>query len=179
MSMESLRDLFVNELKDLYSAEKQLLAALPKMAKAAASEELRTAFNEHRDQTEEQLHRLERIFQEMDMVPRAKKCEGIAGIIEESAEFLKKNVDPQVRDAALIASAQKAEHYEIAGYGTLRAWARLLGQQLAAGLLQQTLNEESETDERLTGLAEQINPRAEHAEEMDEQTVGSAHNRRH
>lgn len=164
MSMETLRDLLVNELKDLYNAEKQILGALPKMAKAAHSQELRQAFEEHRNQTEEHVNRLERIFQSMNLPPRGKKCEGVAGVIEEGSEFFKKKIDDDVRDAALIGAAQKIEHYEIAGYGTARTWAQLLGEEEAAGLLQQTLNEEAQTDETLSKIAEQVNVSAEHLE---------------
>lgn len=160
--IESLQDLFVHELKDVYSAEKQLLKALPKMAKAAASEELRAAFEEHLAVTEKQVERLEQVFDLLDMAPRAKKCEAMEGLIKEGEEIIKekKNFDPDSLNAALIAGAQKVEHYEIATYGTLRTWAKLLGHSEAAKLLQQTLDEEGDADKELTGLSEQINVEA-------------------
>ena len=152
--MATLEDLYTDLLKDLYSAEKQLVKALPKMAKNAQSSDLQKAFQEHLRQTEEQVDRIERIFTEMGGSPRGKKCVGMEGLIEEGNELLQEDVDPNVLDAGLIAAAQKVEHYEIAGYGTARAWAERLGYSSAARLLQQTLEEESTANEKLTKIAE-------------------------
>jgi len=156
MKLQSLHDLYVEELKDLYSAESQLIKALPKMAKAASNESLREAFGEHLDVTKQQLERLEQIFEGLGKSPKGKKCVAMEGLIEEGSELIaqKKDIDPEVLDAALIGAAQKVEHYEIAGYGTVRTYAKLLGEDDAAELLQETLNEEAETDEKLTALAE-------------------------
>jgi ferritin-like metal-binding protein YciE len=153
MKMTSLQDLLVDELKDLYSAETLLLKALPKMARAATSPELRAAFEEHMEQTQGQKERLEQIFEGLGMKAKSKPCEGMKGIIEEGDEMMKKDAEDATMDAALIAAAQKAEHYEIASYGTCRTWAQTLGLDEAVSLLQQTLNEEEETDKRLTQLA--------------------------
>lgn len=152
--MATLEDLYTDLLKDLYSAEKQLVKALPKMAKNAQSPDLQKAFQEHLRQTEGQVERIERIFSDMDGSPRGKKCVGMEGLIEEGNELLQEDVDPNVLDAGLIAAAQKVEHYEIAGYGTARAWAQRLGYDNAARLLQQTLEEESTANEKLTKIAE-------------------------
>lgn len=152
--METLEDLYEDLLKDLYSAEKQLVKALPKMAKNADSPDLQKAFEAHLDQTEQHVERIERIFSNLEGSPRGKKCVGMEGLIEEGAELLKEDVDPDVLDAGLIAAAQKVEHYEIASYGTARAWAEKLGYNDAARLLQQTLDEESTANEKLTQLAE-------------------------
>jgi ferritin-like metal-binding protein YciE len=161
MEMESLRDLFVEQLKDLYSAENQIIKALPKMIKAASSEELKSAFQEHLEQTKGQVERLDQIFEELDESPRGKKCKGMEGLIAEGKELLEEDAEEDVLDAGLIASAQHVEHYEIAGYGCVRTYAQLLGMDKAAKLLQQTLDEEKETDELLSGLAENINVQAE------------------
>ena len=152
--METLEDLYEDLLKDLYSAEKQLVKALPKMAKNADSPDLQKAFEEHLGQTEKHVERIERIFSNLDGSPRGKKCVGMEGLIEEGSELLKEDVEPNVLDAGLIAAAQKVEHYEIASYGTARAWAEKMGYDDAAGLLQQTLDEESMANEKLTQLAE-------------------------
>jgi ferritin-like metal-binding protein YciE len=161
--MENLQDLFTHELKDLYSAEKQLVKALPRMAKAAASEELQTAFEEHLGQTEEHVARLEKILDEMEAsVSRVPKCKGMEGLIEEGKEILANGVDDAVIDAALIGAAQRVEHYEIAAYGTARAHAMELGMDRAAKLLQKTLDEESAADRKLTEIAETLaNERAD------------------
>lgn len=166
MSLHTLRDLYVHELKDLYSAEKQLLQALPKMAKGAHSNELRKGFEHHLAQTEEHVSRLEQIFDGIGLGPRGKKCKAMEGLIEEGAEMLKDDAPASVKDAALIAAAQRVEHYEIAGYGTVRTYAQLLGEEEAAALLQQTLDEEGETDKKLTSLAEEINAEAEEPAEL-------------
>ena len=152
--MATLEDLYEDLLKDLYSAEKQLVKALPKMAKNADSPDLQKAFEEHLGQTEKHVERIERIFSNLDGSPRGKKCVGMEGLIEEGSELLKEDVEPDVLDAGLIAAAQKVEHYEIASYGTARAWAEKMGYDDAAGLLQQTLDEESMANEKLTQLAE-------------------------
>lgn len=162
MSLDSLHSLYLHELQDLYSAENQILKALPRMAKAARSDQLRTTFEEHVDTTREQVRRLETIFDELDRKPGGKHCKGMEGLIQEGNEVLEEDADPDVRDAALIAAAQRVEHYEIAGYGTVRTYAQQLGLDNHARLLQQTLDEEGQTDERLTKLAEgRVNPRAE------------------
>ena len=154
MELESLRDLYVDELKDVYHAEKQILKALPRMAKAASHEELRTAFEDHITQTEEQVRRLETIFDDLGKPARGKKCLGMEGLIAEGKEMMDEDAEPEVLDAALISAAQRVEHYEIAVYGTLRTYARQLGYENQAQLLQQTLDEEAATDERLSMLAE-------------------------
>jgi ferritin-like metal-binding protein YciE len=152
--MSTLEDLYMDLLKDLYSAEKQLVKALPKMAKNAQSPDLQRAFQEHLRQTEGQVERIERIFSELEGSPRGKKCVGMEGLIEEGNELLKEDAEPDVLDAGLIAAAQKVEHYEIAGYGTARAWAQRLGYNNAVKLLEQTLEEESLANEKLTKIAE-------------------------
>ena len=152
--MATLEDLYTDMLKDLYSAEKQLVKALPKMAKNAESPDLQKAFQEHLKQTEGHVERIERIFSELDGSPRGKKCVGMEGLIEEGNEIMQEDAEPDVLDAGLIAAAQKVEHYEIASYGTARAWAERLGYNNAARLLQQTLEEESMANEKLTKIAE-------------------------
>ncbi|HEX6135663.1 MAG TPA: ferritin-like domain-containing protein [Longimicrobiales bacterium] len=162
MPMESMQDLYLHELRDLYNAEKQILQALPKMAAKTSHTELRRAFEEHQAITEEQVRRLETIFGDLGQTPGGKKCKGMEGLIEEGNELLEEEADPDVRDAALIGAAQRVEHYEIAGYGTARTYARQLGFERHAELLQKTLDEEGRTDERLTELAEnRINREAE------------------
>jgi ferritin-like metal-binding protein YciE len=163
MEMESLKDLLVDELKDLYSAEKQIVRALPKMVKAASSEKLKAAFNEHLAQTEEQVSRLEKIFEILQVSPRGKKCKGMEGVIEDGKEMMEKDAEPEVLDAGLIAAAQHVEHYEIAGYGSVKTHASLLRMKDVAKLLEQTLKEEKETDEKLTRIAEAINIEASQA----------------
>jgi ferritin-like metal-binding protein YciE len=150
----TLEDLYTDMLKDLYSAENQLVKALPKMAKAAQSPDLQKAFQNHLKQTEGHVDRIERIFSDMDGSPRGKKCAAMEGLVEEGSELLQEDIDPNVLDAGLIAAAQKVEHYEIASYGTVRAWAERLGNNRAAQLLQQTLDEESAANEKLTQIAE-------------------------
>jgi ferritin-like metal-binding protein YciE len=156
MSLMTMRDLYVHELKDLYSGENQIIKALPKMARAASSEELRAAFEEHLEQTKEHAQRLETILEGMEMSPRGKKCKAVEGLIEEGKDIMEKDAEPAVLDAALIAAAQRVEHYEIAGYGCARTYARLLGENEAAEMLQQTLDEEGDTDKKLTDLAERV-----------------------
>jgi ferritin-like metal-binding protein YciE len=162
MPLDNLKNLFEEELKDVLSAEKQLVKALPKMAKGASSEELKAGFEEHLEQTRTHVERLEQVFQLIDAPPRAKKCVAMEGLIEEGSELLEEDAEPDVLDAALICAAQKVEHYEIATYGTLVTWAKQLGLDEAAALLAQTLDEEKETDAKLTELAEAgINASAE------------------
>lgn len=156
MKLDSLQDLYVDELKDLYNAEHQLLKALPKMAKAASAPELRKAFERHLKETEGQIKRLDRIFKKLDTNPKGKKCKAMEGLIEEGKDLMAEEADPAVMDAALIAAAQRVEHYEMAGYGCVRTYARLLGYDDAADLLQQTLDEEGATDHKLTELAETV-----------------------
>lgn len=154
MELEHLMDLYVDELKDVYNAEKQLLRALPKMAKKAEHPELRQAFENHAAITEEQVRRLETIFDDLKLPKRGKKCRGMEGLIEEGQEMMEEEADPDVMDAAMIASAQRIEHYEIAAYGTLRTYANQLGLKEHANILQRTLDEEGETDKLLTKIAE-------------------------
>lgn len=156
MKLDSLHDLYVDELKDLYNAENQLLKALPKMAKAASAPELRTAFEHHLKETQGQVKRLETIFSKLDASPKGKKCKAMEGLIEEGKELMGEDAEPAVMDAALIAAAQRVEHYEMAGYGCVRTFARLLGYEAAAELLQATLDEEGAADQKLTKLAETV-----------------------
>src|ERR1700730_5145593 len=160
MQKDSLRELYVNELKDLYNAETQLVKALPKMAKAASNAELRQGFEEHLRQTSEHVSRLEQIFEKMGGKPTGKKWLGIEGLVKEGAETMQEDYEDALKDAAIIGAAQRVEHYEIAGYGTVRAFAELLGEDEHVSLLEQTLEEEKQTDEKLTELAEEINSEA-------------------
>jgi len=154
MKLETLKDLYIHELKDLYSAEKQLIRALPKMARAATNEKLASGFEEHLEQTKTHATRLEDILAHLDQTTRGPKCKGMEGVIAEGAEMIEEEADDEVRDAGLIAAAQRVEHYEIAGYGTARTYAELIGDTKGAKLLQTTLDEEAETDQKLTKLAE-------------------------
>jgi ferritin-like metal-binding protein YciE len=151
-----LEKLYIDELRDLYNAENQLLKALPKMAKQASHEELKQAFETHLDQTKQHVERLDEIFDELDEKPTGKTCKAMKGLIQEGSEYLEADGDHSVLDAALIAAAQRVEHYEIAAYGTVRTFANQLGKNEAAELLQQTLDEEGETDKLLTDLAESV-----------------------
>jgi ferritin-like metal-binding protein YciE len=160
MELDTLEALYIDELKDLWSAEKQILKALPRMIRAAGDKDLKRAFTQHERQTRQHVTRLERIFKQLDASPRGKKCVGMEGLLEEGAELIKEKPDQDVLDAGLISAAQHVEHYEMAGYGTVRTWARLLGRDDHAALLQQTLNEEGETDKLLTSLAEAVNVEA-------------------
>jgi ferritin-like metal-binding protein YciE len=150
----TLQELLVEEIKDLYHAEKQLIKALPKMAKAATHEDLREAFESHLEETREQVTRLEEVFAALDEKVKAKTCEGMAGIIEEGNQLMQEDAEASVMDAGLIAAAQRVEHYEIGSYGTCVAWARLLGLTEVANLLDQTLEEEKAADEKLSAIAE-------------------------
>ncbi len=154
MPMTSLKDLYVDELKDLYNAERQIVAALPKIARAATSAELRGAFQEHLEQTKEHIQRLDQLFRKLGEKPAGKECMGMKGILKEGEEVLAERTEPAVKDAALIASAQKVEHYEMATYGTARTHAATLGDQEAADTLQLTLDEEKEADAKLISIAE-------------------------
>ncbi len=154
--VSTMEELFVDELRDLYDAEKQLTKALPKMAEAASSEDLREALEEHLEETNNQVGRLERIFESLDQKPTGKKCAAMTGLIKEGDEIAGESEETPVRDAGLIAAAQKVEHYEIAGYGSARAHARLLGNEEAAQLLEETLEEEKAADQKLNELAESM-----------------------
>ena len=154
MALESMQDLFINELKDVYNAEKQIVTALPKMAKAATAPELQQAFTKHLRETEGQVRRLEQIFKSLGLPARGKKCKGMEGLIEEGKEILEEEGAAEVIDAALISAAQRVEHYEIAAYGCLRTYAQLLGHDDADKLLEQTLEEEEATDKALSALGE-------------------------
>src|SRR3989440_10642712 len=161
MKLETLQKLYVEELRDLYNAESQLLKALPKMAKAASSEELKDAFEKHLEQTKTHVERLEEVFEEIGEKPKNKTCKAMKGLIDEGSEILQEDGEESVIDAGIIVAAQKVEHYEIASYGSVRTFAQLLGQDKAAELLQETLDEESEANELLNKLAESIvNPEA-------------------
>ena len=158
LKLDSLRDRLVEELRDLYSAETQLVEALPKMAEAASSQELRSAFNHHLDQTREHVSRLKEVFSDIGEKSSGETCEAMKGLIKEGEILLKAEGDPGVRDAGLIGAAQRVEHYEIAGYGTARSLAQRLGDNRIVATLQQTLNEEAEADKKLTSIAEgQVN----------------------
>ena len=160
-ALNTFEDLFVEQLQDLHDAEQRLTKALPKMAAAAHSPALKSAFEEHLRQTQNHVTRLEQVFKSIGKTPQSKTCEAMKGLVEEGSEVINGTGDPDVKDAALIAAAQRVEHYEIAGYGTVRTFAQRLGKTEAARLLQETLNEEAETDKKLTGLAEKaINPKA-------------------
>jgi ferritin-like metal-binding protein YciE len=157
MELQTLKDLYIHELKDLYSAEKQLIKALPKMAKAATSPELADGFKTHLEETKVHAERLEKILKSHDQTTRGPKCKGMEGVVAEGAEMIEEEADDEVRDAGLIAAAQRVEHYEISGYGTARTYAELLGDEAGAKVLQQTLDEEAATDEKLTAAAKKIN----------------------
>ena len=170
MQKESLRQLYVNELKDLYNAETQLVKALPKMAKASSNAELRQGFEEHLRQTSEHVSRLEQIFDMLGEKATGKKCLGMEGLVKEGAETMSEDYQDALMDAAIIGAAQRVEHYEIAGYGTVRAFAELLGENEHVSLLEQTLEEEKQTDEKLSQLAEEINSQAGQGQGEEELT---------
>lgn len=174
MKIDSLKTLLEEELKDIYSAEKQLLKALPKMMKKASSSELKNALEEHFDVTQSQIERLEEVFETLGKAAKAKTCKAMQGLIEEATEIMEEDASEAVMDAGIIAAAQKVEHYEIASYGTVRTWARLVGEEQAAELLQETLDEEGEADKRLTELAESfVNPEADTEDEEESASGGS------
>jgi ferritin-like metal-binding protein YciE len=160
MKQNTLKELYLDELRDLYDAEQQLVKALPKMAKASTSPELRSGFEEHLEQTKGHVQRLEQIFEELGEPAKGKKCKGMAGLVAEGAEMMDEDFEDKVMDAGLISAAQRVEHYEIAAYGTVRTFANLLGESEAESLLETTLNEEKETDQKLTEASQQINPAA-------------------
>jgi ferritin-like metal-binding protein YciE len=170
MKENQLKEIYVEELKDLYSAENQLVKALPKMAKAATSEDLRAGFEEHLEQTKGHVQRLEDIFKTLGESPKGKTCKGMQGLVTEGSEMIEEEDEGEGLDVGLISAAQRVEHYEIAGYGCVAAYADLLGEEEAASLLRMTLEEEKETDKKLTGLAREINVEAAGAtsEEEDE-----------
>ncbi len=163
MKMESLRELYVEELKDLYSAETQITKALPKMAKAATSQVLKDAFQSHLEETKEQIKRLDQIFETLGESSKGKTCEGMKGLLKEGDELMKEDADPEVLDAGLISAAQRVEHYEMAGYGTVRTYAELLGEDDAVVLLETTLKEEKAADSKLSKAANKINVQANKA----------------
>lgn len=173
MELETLKELYIEELKDLYSAEQQIARALPKMIKKASSRELQRAFTTHLRETERQAKRLERICRDLGVNPKGKKCVGMEGLIEEAKELIDEKPDADVLDAGLISKAQHVEHYEMAGYGTVRNYARILGHEDHAELLQQTLDEEGNTDHLLTDIASRINIEAA-SQDDDEEEGGSA-----
>ena len=160
MKLESLHDLYVKELHDLYDAEEQIVKALPKMIEASSSTQLRTALAEHLEQTREQVRRLEQIFRLHGEEAKGESCKGMSGIIDEGKDIVKHDENPDVRDAGIISAAQRVEHYEMAAYGTVRTWAEQMGHTQAAQLLQQTLEEEGEADKRLTDIAMNLNVEA-------------------
>jgi ferritin-like metal-binding protein YciE len=178
MAENGLRELYLDELKDLYNAENQLIKALPKLAKASTSDELREGFEEHLEQTKGHVERLEQIFEAMDESPKGKKCAGMEGLVKEGSEVMDEDFEGAVMDAALIGAAQRVEHYEIAAYGTVIAFANQLGESEHASLLKETLEEEKETDEKLTSLSEEINSQATSegmgSEEEEELTTASS-----
>ncbi len=167
-AINNLRDLLVDELKDLHNAENQLIRALPKMAKAASHDELKAGFKEHLEQTREHVDRLDRCFKMLGTAAKGKTCHAMKGLVEEGQEAIEEKAPDAIRDAKLIGAAQRVEHYEIAAYGTARAFAQTLGETKIAALLQETLDEEGETDKRLTALAETINEEANAVEEEEE-----------
>jgi ferritin-like metal-binding protein YciE len=177
--INTLHDVYIDQLKDLYSAETQLIKALPKMAKAAHDATLKKGFEDHLEQTKVHAERLEEIFEELDEKPTGKKCKAMAGLVEEGSEAIGEDASPEAKDAMLIAAAQRVEHYEMAGYGCVKTYARLLGYEDAAKLLEETLGEEVATDEKLTEAAESINVEAEHGQAEDaEESETSTSSRR-
>ena len=174
MALDTLHDLMVHELKDLYSAERQLIQALPRLSKGATSDQLRTALDNHLSETEEQVSRLEQILESLGESPRGQKCAGMEGLIEEGKTLLKEDADPEVMDAGIIVAAQKAEHYEIAAYGAVCEYARMMGHTEALQLLEQTLDEEKKADELLNQIAEGgINALAQRGEEAEDEEEGT------
>jgi ferritin-like metal-binding protein YciE len=173
METNRLKHLYVEELKDLYSAENQMVKALPKMIKAATSEDLRAGFEEHLEQTKGHVSRLEEIFKALGESPKGKKCKGMEGLIKEGGEMIEEDPAPEELDAGLISAAQRVEHYEIAGYGCVSTYAKLLGEDEAESLLRETLEEEKKTDSKLTELAESINLEAAGSDESEEEGNGT------
>jgi len=181
-NMESLEELLQEELKDMYDAEKQLTKALPKLAKKATTPDLQDAFEEHLRQTQQHMERLEQVFDQLGMPVKGKTCKGMKNLIAEGNDMIADADDDATRDAIMIAAAQKVEHYEIAAYGTMRTWANVLGHREIASMLEDTLEEEKETDQKLTGIAEGfVNQAATEGEEEEEprkRTVGARASRR-
>lgn len=177
--MNNLKELFLDELADIYDAEKQLVKALPKLAKAASSEELRRAVEKHLEQTEEHVRRVEQVFETFNARATTKKCKAMEGLIAEAAENLEEDMEPAVKDAALIAAAQKVEHYEMATYGTLRTWAELLEQDEAVSLLEEISSEEEETDDTLTRIAENVNAEANESSDEEAEEEHAHHRSTH
>lgn len=177
---KGFKELYIDELKDIYSAESQMVKALPKLAKAASSDELRKGFEEHLGQTKGHVERLEKIFQALGESPKGKKCKGMEGLVAEGAEAIEGDFEGSVMDAALIGAAQRVEHYEIAAYGTVCAFAEELGEEEHVSLLTETLEEEKETNEKLSELAEQINTQAneESGDEANEEAAEKKKSRR-
>jgi ferritin-like metal-binding protein YciE len=171
MAKEALKNLYIEELRDLYDAENRLVKALPKLAKAAESEELRAGFEEHLEQTKGHVDRLRQIFESLDERPGGKKCAAMIGLIQEGQDILDEDFEDGVKDAALISAAQRVEHYEIAAYGCVKTWAGLLGETEAQSLLEQTLNEEKEADGKLTELSSEINLEAVGSEEVQDDNL--------
>lgn len=169
MQQQALRDLYINELRDIYSAETQMVKTLPKMSKAATSEDLRSGFEEHLAQTRGHVARLEQIFEALGEKPTGQKCAGMAGLVKEGGQMISEEFEGEVKDAGLIGAAQRVEHYEIAAYGTVRAFAALLNESHAVHLLSETLAEEKETDQKLTHLAGKINAEANRRGEAPEE----------
>jgi ferritin-like metal-binding protein YciE len=167
MKESALKELYLKELRDTYDAEKQITKVLPKMAKVASSTQLRQGFEEHLEQTKNHITRLEQIFEELDESPKGESCDGMEGLIEEGSNIMDEDLEGEAKDAGLISAAQRVEHYEMAAYGTLRTYANILGDKKAASLLQETLDEEKETDQKLTRLAEKINIKAAAARASD------------
>lgn len=169
-SMDSLEDLLQDELKDIYDAEKQLTKALPKLIKKASNAELKEALDAHLQETQQHIERLEQVFEQFGMPARGKKCEGMQHLIAEGSDMIAECDEDDTRDAVIIAAAQKCEHYEIASYGTIRVWANLLGQSDAGTILEETLNEEKEADQKLTAIAESfVNAAAAKGEDSDDE----------
>jgi ferritin-like metal-binding protein YciE len=165
MPEKGLKELYIDELKDIYNAENQLVKALPKMAKAASSDELRSGFEEHLEQTKGHVSRLEQIFESLSESPKGKKCKGMEGLVEEGSEMIDEEFEASIKDAGLIGAAQRVEHYEIAAYGTVRAFAETLGHEDHIELLEETLEEEKQTDDKLTELAKKINSQSGQAKQ--------------
>lgn len=174
----TLHDAFIDELRDTYSAEKQVVKALAKLAKASSHPKLREAFESHLEETQGQIDRLEQVFESLGQKPRAKHCDGMAGIIEEGKSVMEEDFDEATMDACLIAAGQRAEHYEMAAYGTLVAWAQALGLSDAAALLQETLEEEQAADHKLSSLAESVNPSAADGADEEMAMAGASRNGR-
>jgi len=169
MEHSALKELYIDELRDIYNAETQLVKALPKMAKASTSDELRSGFESHLEQTKGHVQRLEEIFDALDEKPTGKKCAGMQGLVKEGEEIMGEDFEGAVMDAALISAAQRVEHYEIAAYGCVRSWAELLGENEAVSLLEKTLEEERKTDQKLTELSEQLNVEAKSQDQESEE----------